>query len=88
MIRSSTGALIKTGANSPIRLTGLQNGVPYTVSVSAVNGNGEGSGDSVSVTPAELFAYGVADIPSTTSMILNWSTTNESSTQIQYSITT
>nr|WP_275901555.1 DUF5018 domain-containing protein [Cohnella algarum] len=60
------GGITAVGTGSPIIVTGLTNGLPYTFTVRALNaaGSGEESAASPSVTPWTPSA-GVADMPST-----------------------
>ena len=53
---SSPGGITKTGAASPITITGLTNGIAYTFTVKATNslGTGPASSPSNTVTPYEL----------------------------------
>ena len=53
---SSPGGITKTGANSPITVTGLTNGVSYTFTVKATNaiGTGPASAASAAITPSTV----------------------------------
>jgi uncharacterized protein (TIGR02145 family) len=55
-VTSFPGGITKTGASSPITITGLTNGTPYTFTVTATNsiGTGAASAASNSVTPATV----------------------------------
>ncbi len=55
-VTSNPGSHTGTGASSPITVTGLTNGTPYTFTVAATNaaGTGPDSSDSNSVTPATV----------------------------------
>ncbi|MEI6052127.1 MAG: leucine-rich repeat protein, partial [Opitutaceae bacterium] len=55
-VTSSPGGLTATGASSPITVTGLTNGTPYTFTVRATNSVGAGSASSASaaVTPVNV----------------------------------
>ena len=63
LVTANPGGITATGAGSPITVTGLTGGTPYTFTVNAINaiGTGPASASSNSVTPTapppSLFAY-------------------------------
>ena len=63
-VTSSPGGISATGATSPINVTGLTNGTPYTFTVVATNaiGNSVASSASTAVTPVAPFVCGTSTI--------------------------
>jgi uncharacterized protein (TIGR02145 family) len=82
-VTSFPGGITKTGASSPITITGLTNGTPYTFTVTATNsiGTGAASAASNSVTPAT--------VPSVTNLTTGkiWMDRNLGATQVAASST-
>ena len=82
-VTSFPGGITKTGASSPITITGLTNSTPYTFTVTATNsiGTGAASAASNSVTPAT--------VPSVTNLTTGkiWMDRNLGATQVAASST-
>ncbi|MGO4819061.1 fibronectin type III domain-containing protein [Flavobacterium sp. W22_SRS_FP1] len=85
-VTSFPGGIIKTGASSPITITGLTNGTAYTFSVTATNsvGIGAASAASNSVTPAAAPSVTTVTNPTTGRV---WMDRNLGATQVATSST-
>ena len=72
-VTSSPGGISATGATSPINVTGLTNGTPYTFTVVATNaiGNSVASSASTAVNPVAPFVFGTSTITAVDGNVCN-----------------
>jgi beta-mannanase len=76
-VTASPGGATATGASSPLTVTGLTNGTPYTFTVKATNSAGTGPASAASnpVTPAATASISFTVTPGAGQVSATWSTT-------------